>query len=526
MIVSAALLACLLPSPAIAAGYSTDIELLRAGFAEGSVPGVDSPLIVDDRKLRLGLFAQYEENPLILYNLGNEVGPVVRHRGNGLLGVDYTLFSRAAVRLTLPVYTQTGSQVATYAADGTGLGDAAVALRIALIPTRPFSLGLRTDFTFPTGARDNWMGEEGMRTGAAVLSRTEWRRLALLADVGAVFRGKVDTEADFNLGSEVSIETALQAAIWPSRAWVFGGALGRAGFTEVFQGGAENAWEAIAGLQLAPVGDVQVDLGWGKGLTEGYGTTDQRFFAAITYTPVRRPKPEPPAIAEPEIQEVVIPPDPPVEEPPEDEWQPGQLAKVKDKEIMIRDPIQFDFDTERILPISIPTLQAVASLMRTEERLEHVVIEGHASEEGVLVYNYDLSIRRSRAVWEQLVLAGVHPDRISYRGMGVVEPKVVGTDEAALAVNRRVEFHITRTLDPLEPSPKHNPDVKLPWSGASADIKTPPPGQTVNLGLESAPAPIRAEEPDKPKKLEDRLDIRFDDDDDDADPKGSGAEAP
>ena len=42
--------------------------------------------------------------------------------------------------------------------------------------------------------------------------------------------------------------------------------------------------------------------------------------------------------------------------------------------------------------MSIPTLQFVAKLMNQNARLGHVVIEGHASEEGTFVYNYDLSM--------------------------------------------------------------------------------------------------------------------------------------
>jgi protein TonB len=38
-----------------------------------------------------------------------------------------------------------------------------------------------------------------------------------------------------------------------------------------------------------------------------------------------------------------------------------------------------------------------------------VVIEGHASQEGSFEYNYTLSAERARAIYEALVLRGVHP---------------------------------------------------------------------------------------------------------------------
>ena len=77
-------------------------------------------------------------------------------------------------------------------------------------------------------------------------------------------------------------------------------------------------------------------------------------------------------------------------------------------------------------------------------QIGHVVIEGHASEEGSHQYNYDLSNLRARAIFKALAEAGVHPDRMSHRGYGEALPKNLGEDEAALAENRRVEFHIIR----------------------------------------------------------------------------------
>jgi hypothetical protein len=111
--------------------------------------------------------------------------------------------------------------------------------------------------------------------------------------------------------------------------------------------------------------------------------------------------------------------------------------------------------------------------MNQNARLGHVVIEGHASEEGTYIYNYDLSIRRARSIWEEIIRSGVHPARLSYRGMGEVDPRKKGTDEAALAKNRRVDFHIIHRYSELDVLPEYPNNIRLPWSGQPAQVKTP-----------------------------------------------------
>jgi hypothetical protein len=168
------------------------------------------------------------------------------------------------------------------------------------------------------------------------------------------------------------------------------------------------------------------------------------------------------------------------------------------EEIALRDPIQFELGAERILPESLPTLAYVAELLQGEWTIGHVVVEGHASEEGGFLYNYDLSIRRARAIWEELVKAGVHPDRMSYRGMGEVAPVSAGADEQSLAANRRAVFSIVHRYHPLEPAPVYAAVIRAPWSGEESAVSAParpeveaPPPPSPDL----APEVFRDEEP-------------------------------
>jgi outer membrane protein OmpA-like peptidoglycan-associated protein len=215
-------------------------------------------------------------------------------------------------------------------------------------------------------------------------------------------------------------------------------------------------------------------LGGGAGMAAGTGGTAQRILFSAQFIPIPPPRPDFVVDAEEELKtkpslEVAIEEFLTVEK----KWKEGELARVEDEAIVIRDPIQFEFNTANILPESLPTLHFVAKLMNENARLGHVVIEGHASEEGTYIYNYDLSIRRARSIWEEVITAGVHPARLSYRGMGEVVPRKQGADEATLAKNRRVDFHIIHRYNELDVLPEYPEDIRLPWSGQAAKVKTP-----------------------------------------------------
>jgi outer membrane protein OmpA-like peptidoglycan-associated protein len=254
--------------------------------------------------------------------------------------------------------------------------------------------------------------------------------------------------------------------------------MSRGGVSHLGESGGENGSEVLGGIQLLRKdGSGQLDFGVGKGLADGVGTTAFRTFVAYTWIrpPTRRePPPEPVVIEEPPPEPPPILIEPDIEEPPpEPEWEPEEVAKVVRDQIVIRDPIQFVFAEDTILPESLETLEAIAEILHEHAEIEHLVIEGHASEEGSYEYNYDLSNLRARAIWKELMRNGVHPDRISYRGMGEVVPKDEGTDEESLATNRRVEFHIIDWIEGDEEYPDFPDSFRLPWSGDSVETVHP-----------------------------------------------------
>ena len=124
----------------------------------------------------------------------------------------------------------------------------------------------------------------------------------------------------------------------------------------------------------------------------------------------------------------------------------AELVEEADR-IEIKEPIRFEFNSDVLLPDSSPILDQVIAILRERGDIAYLLVEGHASFEGKVDYNWDLSTRRAASVFRYLVEQGVNARRLSYRGMGEAVPLAGGSAEESLAENRRVEFRILHWLD-------------------------------------------------------------------------------
>ena len=83
--------------------------------------------------------------------------------------------------------------------------------------------------------------------------------------------------------------------------------------------------------------------------------------------------------------------------------------------------VQFDFDSAKFRPESLPTLDAIASLM-LRYPFKKLLIDAHTCRIGSAAYNYKLSLRRAKSVRDYLIEKGVPPPGMRYRGKGYSEP--------------------------------------------------------------------------------------------------------
>lgn len=494
------ILSLLATGSAQAQGYSIDFEFVRPGFGAGALPGLATPSIDAPGAIRAGTLVQYERAPVTLFDPIEQVerGAIVANHGGAALGVSVDLTKWLAVDATLPFGWHGGTEIPELAGDGGGLGDIGGTIRLVAPAAGPVTLGLRAGGTLPSGLQLSYLGEESPRLMAGLLAQLEVGKVRVATDLGTTIREDTPTGAGFTQGDELSLTLGGLFAATP-RVGVAAVVFGRAGLPSFLQGGAENAVEALIGPQVRPVDALLLDAGVGRGFTEGYGTTDVRLYAQVTWRFVRRPPPEP-EIVQVEVPvyidrivEVEVPAPAP---PPEPGWEEGQLARVVDDQIVIRDMLEFVVDTNTLLEKSRPTLVAVADILKAEPRIGFVVIVGHASIEGSHRHNYDLSESRAQRVYEELLEVGVHPSRLGYRAMGEVETLVEGTDEASLQPNRRVEFRIVRQY-PTDDLPEYPKSFPIPWTGELRDAPYRLPPQRVGDPVEE-PVPEEVPAPEAP----------------------------
>ncbi len=101
--------------------------------------------------------------------------------------------------------------------------------------------------------------------------------------------------------------------------------------------------------------------------------------------------------------------------------------------------IYFGYDSFDIKPEYNAILQAHAKYL-TGNSSARVRLEGHADERGSREYNIGLGEKRAQAVRNVLLLQGVTSNQINTVSFGEERPAVIGSDEEAWSLNRRVEI--------------------------------------------------------------------------------------
>ncbi len=101
--------------------------------------------------------------------------------------------------------------------------------------------------------------------------------------------------------------------------------------------------------------------------------------------------------------------------------------------------IYFDYDSTNVRSDFENVVQAHATYLASNPSTE-ITLEGHADEQGTPEYNLALGERRALALRKQLVLLGASAGQIRTVSYGEERPAVMGSDESAYAMNRRVEI--------------------------------------------------------------------------------------
>ena len=126
-------------------------------------------------------------------------------------------------------------------------------------------------------------------------------------------------------------------------------------------------------------------------------------------------------------------------------------AQIIGKVIKIMERVEFDTDRATIRPESDAILTAVLDILKKHPEIQSVSVEGHTDNVGPKFYNRNLSKARAASVVTWLTAKGIDKKRLTSEGFGDTKPIDTNDTPDGRQNNRRVEFHITKTIE--EPAP-------------------------------------------------------------------------
>ena len=101
--------------------------------------------------------------------------------------------------------------------------------------------------------------------------------------------------------------------------------------------------------------------------------------------------------------------------------------------------VYVDLDRYTVRTDGQPVVRAHSEFLN-KNRNQHVLLQGNTDERGTAEYNLALGQRRSEAVKNAMSALGVNTSQIEAVSLGKEKPKAQGSNEAAWAENRRVDF--------------------------------------------------------------------------------------
>lgn len=122
----------------------------------------------------------------------------------------------------------------------------------------------------------------------------------------------------------------------------------------------------------------------------------------------------------------------------EDTLSAQQLLEQQDSPLASR-VIYFEYDSAKVNDESLALLEAHGNFIAANGNV-NVRLQGHADERGSREYNIALGDRRAQSVRRILLFQGASTDQLDTISYGEEQPAVLGHDEAAWSMNRRVEL--------------------------------------------------------------------------------------
>ncbi|MFH0761671.1 MAG: OmpA family protein [Bacteroidota bacterium] len=120
---------------------------------------------------------------------------------------------------------------------------------------------------------------------------------------------------------------------------------------------------------------------------------------------------------------------------------PFDIKTITAKYNLLMEPILFDFDSYKLKPAGIETLDKISNALSNHKDFG-VQFDGHTDYIGTEEYNLKLSENRANSAKDYLINKGISGDRIRLQYFGESKPAQDNKDSKGRAQNRRVEYNL------------------------------------------------------------------------------------
>ncbi len=389
---------------------------------------------------KFGAFFNYSKDPLVLRTLipGASVRSdnVLKHQvgmeiiaGLGFLSwLDFELAVPVTLYQvgTIPTTNVVDPGLQGRRLDGGAMGDLRVAFKFQGLTEKQhkFGLGAQLFLGLPTGTKDRFNGEESVSFGFALLAhKTFAERVRIAFNLGYRFLPttkfvnlEIAHELTYGLGLNVDVvqnRFALLAEVT--------GAAGLVGDASVYT----SPLELLTGARVYPLGkkNLAINVGFGLGLLQGYGTPQFRVFVGVTWTRTRK-------IDRPVDIKIFV------NKAPKTVPSPYPKLVIDNVPVAVGDiyfvsvPIQFNFDKTSYLykegtqfsPSRVRlTLDQIAKeitalLKHADSGISVFCVAGHAGVKGTKSRKQYLSNARAKKIRNELIQRGIPANKLVWKG--------------------------------------------------------------------------------------------------------------
>lgn len=385
---------------------------------------------------------RYDNLPLQLVRIpGNGyVGSVVDRRIHADIAAALGLFDRLEVGIVVPttLYTNVGDRFGVMGLDESNvkiadLGDIRLVPKANILTAGWFGIGVALPFTLPTGDVRRLNGENGWAATPTIVLGVNTHRVGIGANVGYLARAKhnivvgsqtvrLDDALTFGVGGRL---TVLDNSGWLKSLDVIGDVWG---YTSVYGTRQEDVpLEVLGGLRVHTTPGFLADLGAGAGLTRGFAAPEWRVVASVGWE-FDAPKPCPACSEKFQVIEKKV-------------VEKVEVIKVVNR-VVIFPMVYFDTDSATLRPDALDALEDVVRILRENQSITRVALDGHCDKRAGRQYNYRLSESRINSVINHLTANGIVLERLVSRPRGETLANQTAASADSLQADRRVEFKV------------------------------------------------------------------------------------